>query len=403
MRSLRQLVFPDGLVVAAGFLVVRLDPLRAAAGGLAASVLVAALLIGGVLSLRFHRGRMVLVLLLLGVAARVLATVANPPTAPERVALALIAILLPLNVAAIALLPERDALSNAGRGRLALIVVEGLLVASVAYSGTDASAAVLERSYIPALAAPWAGVPQLALVTSAAALVLFLVLWIREPSPVARGLFWALVAVVPALGAGGRSPDTMLWLATAGLVLALAVIEASYALAFHDGLTGLPTRRSLAEALHQLGDRYAIAMIDVDHFKQCNDRWGHHVGDQVLRMVAARLERVGGGGRAFRYGGEEFAVLFAGCDAAQARPHLEAVRDAVESSRFAVRHRPRPRRKPRQARARQSKVDGIAVTVSIGVATGGARGAAQAVIEAADRALYRAKEAGRNRVEIEDR
>ena len=59
-----------------------------------------------------------------------------------------------------------------------------------------------------------------------------------------------------------------------------------------------------------LGPRYVLAMADVDHFKSFNDTHGHDTGDQVLKLVAARLAQVKGGGRAFRYGGEEFTVLF---------------------------------------------------------------------------------------------
>ena len=64
-------------------------------------------------------------------------------------------------------------------------------------------------------------------------------------------------------------------------------------MAYHDELTGLPGRRALNEALLRVGSRYAVAMVDVDHFKHFNDAYGHEVGDQVLRMVAAQLDRGG--------------------------------------------------------------------------------------------------------------
>ena len=72
-------------------------------------------------------------------------------------------------------------------------------------------------------------------------------------------------------------------------------------------------RRMVDMALEDLGRRYCAAMVDVDHFKRFNDKHGHEVGDQVLKMVARCLSRVPGG-RAYRYGGEEFAVLFPGRD-----------------------------------------------------------------------------------------
>src|SRR5207253_10497288 len=120
-----------------------------------------------------------------------------------------------------------------------------------------------------------------------------------------------------------------------------------------DELTGLPGRRALNAALLKLGSRYTLAMVDIDHFKRLNDTHGHLVGDQVLRKVAAALARVTGGGHAFRYGGEEFAVIFPGCSVAETLPHLEGLRQSIGGSAFVVRTVGRPRReskKPTPAR-----------------------------------------------------
>src|SRR3989441_12352087 len=87
-------------------------------------------------------------------------------------------------------------------------------------------------------------------------------------------------------------------------------------------------------------------MVDVDHFKQLNDRHGHDVGDQVLKMIASRLAGVSGGGQAFRYGGEEFAVLFPGKTAEECVSDLEALRQTVEEAHFILRSKIRARRRP---------------------------------------------------------
>ena len=107
----------------------------------------------------------------------------------------------------------------------------------------------------------------------------------------------------------------------AGLTLGLSVMETSYAMAFRDELTDLPARRALMRDLEGMGRLYAAAMVDVDHFKRFNDRYGHDVGDQVLRMVAAKLAKAPGGGRAYRYGGEEFALLYPGKSRDDALPY----------------------------------------------------------------------------------
>jgi GGDEF domain-containing protein len=173
-------------------------------------------------------------------------------------------------------------------------------------------------------------------------------------------------------------------------------------MAYRDGLTGLPARRALNEELLRLNGQYAIAMVDVDHFKKFNDDHGHEVGDQVLRMVAAELERVGGGGRPYRYGGEEFALLFPGKSAKEVVPHLERVRESIETARFTLRGRDRPRKRPDNPKPRRNaKRKRVSVTVSIGAAgRSDRRSAPSEVAGFADKALYRAKKTGRNRVKV---
>ena len=187
-------------------------------------------------------------------------------------------------------------------------------------------------------------------------------------------------------------------------------------MAFRDELTGLPGRRTLEEQLLGLGPVFTIAMVDVDHFKRFNDTHGHDVGDQVLRMVGARLAEVGGGGRAFRYGGEEFSVLFPDKSLEETLPHLETLRTSIEN--YALVARTQERRQSeradedRRVKARHesgntprleakeiAEDQSLSVTVSIGVAERNRRLHTPAIVlRAADDALYRAKEAGRNRL-----
>jgi GGDEF domain-containing protein len=172
-------------------------------------------------------------------------------------------------------------------------------------------------------------------------------------------------------------------------------------MAYDDDLTGLPARRALNEALARLRGIYTVAMVDIDHFKRFNDEHGHDVGDQILRMVGARVGEVRGGGRAFRYGGEEFAVLFPGSSLEEAMPHLEAIRASIEGYRMAVRAPDRPKSGEKGAKLRgdSSPENHLSVTVSIGACGPKKKARAPAqLIKAADEALYRAKQGGRNRV-----
>jgi len=191
------------------------------------------------------------------------------------------------------------------------------------------------------------------------------------------------------------------WLTAAGVIVTVAVLQDSYGLAFRDELSGLPGRRVLNERLMGLEGNYTIAMVDVDHFKAVNDTWGHDVGDQVLKLVASRLRRVGGGGKAYRYGGEEFTIVFPGKRMREILPRMEALRKDIDTYRMQIRTADDPR--SGQGGPVRDAADAaailISVRVSIGVAEKNVRLATpHAVIKAADEALYRAKTAGRNRV-----
>ena len=78
-------------------------------------------------------------------------------------------------------------------------------------------------------------------------------------------------------------------------MIVAAVVHEAYQMAYRDELTGLPGRRALNDRLERLGRNYVIAMADVDHFKKFNDTHGHDVGDEVLKLVASQLRKVGGG------------------------------------------------------------------------------------------------------------
>jgi len=160
--------------------------------------------------------------------------------------------------------------------------------------------------------------------------------------------------------------------------------------ASHDPLTGLwnheeilcSLQRELARA-RRSGEPLGVIMADLDHFKQVNDGFGHQAGDAVLHAVAARmLEHLRPYDAAGRYGGEEFLLVLPGCDLRNAEALAERLRLSICGSPV------------------ETSEGVIPVTLSLGVAAlAGEEPDAAALIRAADRALYRAKEKGRNRVE----
>jgi diguanylate cyclase (GGDEF)-like protein len=156
-------------------------------------------------------------------------------------------------------------------------------------------------------------------------------------------------------------------------------------MAYIDTLTGIPSRRAMEEHFDRLSPPFTIAMTDIDHFKKFNDTYGHDVGDDVLRKVAMTLKSVGGGGKAFRYGGEEFAVFLPETNRDEAMIIAERIRHQIEVHKT-------PWQKHR-----------IRVTASIGVAyfnPENEEANQDEIIARADRAMYLAKENGKNRIQL---
>jgi diguanylate cyclase (GGDEF)-like protein len=189
----------------------------------------------------------------------------------------------------------------------------------------------------------------------------------------------------------------------AALCVLWGVMRSSHAMAYRDDLTGLPGRRALNERLKMLGRHFTIAMVDVDHFKRFNDTHGHDVGDEVLRLVASKIQRVRGGGIAYRYGGEEFCVVFPRRSLDECVQPMDEVRDNIANYKMSIRDRTmRPKRAAQGSKHRGAtrlKKDELRVTVSVGVAERGEENLdPSSVLKAADKKLFQAKRAGRNRV-----
>ena len=158
-----------------------------------------------------------------------------------------------------------------------------------------------------------------------------------------------------------------------------------------DPLTGIANRKAFsdyldAQAARSLADRKALSLIfcDIDHFKQFNDDWGHHIGDEVLRLVGSSLENFCHGiGFPARFGGEEFVIVLPGKDVDAGFDIAEQFRDFIAS---------------RVIRSKQSSREVGRVTLSLGVAQLRPADSLEALIARADEALYEAKAQGRNRV-----
>lgn len=177
-----------------------------------------------------------------------------------------------------------------------------------------------------------------------------------------------------------RSAQILIWI--------WFVLSESHRMAYRDELTQLPSRRALNEALLALPRHYGIAMLDVDHFKKFNDSYGHAKGDEVLRQVGKVMQRYSGSAGVFRYGGEEFTLLFKGRMLEHAAEILEQVREDIHAQTLDV--------------STEKKAKQVSVSASIGLAYVTSGETPQSVIKRADEALYKAKRKGRNQVMVDE-
>jgi GGDEF domain-containing protein len=373
-----------------------------------------ALIAGLLMAWRFHSSRIFLALVVLFLAQRAISYFTGghvPASGPGSTALAAVGLLLPLNFVLLSFEQEKGFTFSSVAPAGLLLFVQSVFVAVLCRTEPFAAQHALRH---PQVAAP---LPFATLLAFSAAAVVLLIRFLLFHKPVENGLLWALAAGFLALRFGGVGRIASAYFATAAFLLAVSIVETSYLLAYHDELTTLPSRRAFHDALLRVVPPYSIAMVDIDHFKRCNDTYGHDTGDQVLRLVASRLSRVSGGGQAYRCGGEEFAILFPGKTTSDVVEHLEKLRSGIEASTLRLRGKDRrqdargPDRRSSRGRGRSpdrkairqllssTSTTEISVTASIGVATSRQDCSAEEIVQAADKALYRAKAAGRNRIE----
>ena len=359
------------------------------------------LVLAMLLSLHFNRSRVFYVLLMLGLAYgsfRYFLQDGRNDFAGQAV-FSMLCFLLPLNIMIFYFLKERGVMTLHGKVRLGFILLQVALTGWVVKTEQVEINRFISQAFLPWQILDLVPVSQLALLMMGLSFVLIAVSVLINQSPIGSGFLGALVAVIIVYNFVEIENIFLVFISTAGLILTISVLQDSYNRVCRDGLTGLPARRALDEKMMLLGRRYTIAMIDVDHFKKFNDTYGHNVGDQVLQMVGSNMQKVTGRGKPYRYGGEEFTVVFPGKNMKRVIPHLEELRETIADYQLAIRGKDRPNqaRQGKRQRVGKNANKKVSITVSVGVAerndlfrTPGD------VLKAADKALYRAKKKGRN-------
>lgn len=365
---------------------------------------------GGAMAWKFKRSKAVFLLLLIALACWLI-TFHLPGMSSTgmrlRQAYGLSALLLPLNLAIFAYCEDRGVFTIWGALSALFIAVQAAVIAAVLEPAQDsgfialvhAIAMPLDRyDLLPVWASNWTFLPQLVLIVAFTVLFLlclFMVINRGKHDSTYVTLITSCVAVLAAYHYVAVPNVSALFFMATAFIITLSLFQDSYFMAYVDELTELPSRRALNADFKKLGRKYALAMVDIDHFKKFNDTYGHDIGDDVLRMVAVHLSKVSGGGTAYRYGGEEFTIVFPKGVAKEVEPHLDELRQRIARTNFHIRS---GKRAPKKKNVRKGSVN---VTISIGVAerTDGAQSPMD-VVKLADKALYRAKGAGRNIVKL---
>jgi GGDEF domain-containing protein len=409
--TIKSLVMPGGVLLLAAAVLLYSGWLTLALPAL--GFLYYCTLIGGMLlAWRFHSSRIFSAFLVLFLAQQAVSLFGGTHIAASGIALQAVALLVPLNFVLIALMQERG-FRVASIAPVGLFLFVQSVIVGVLGRGAEGIPGARAR-HVEAVVS----LPGYVLFAFAAAVLCLIVRSLLTRKPADSAMVWSLSSFFLSLHFAGSVRISTTYAVTAACILAISIIENSYLLAYHDELTTLPSRRAFNDALLKLQDPYSIAMVDIDHFKRFNDTYGHDTGDQVLRLVAASLSRVTGGGLAYRCGGEEFAILFPGKTIPDVVDHLERLRTVIEGSEFRMRSGDR-RQAPRGPDRRNERIRGrarkghairqlaqekssaaLSVTVSMGVAGSSTEEQhADLVLQTADKALYRAKATGRNRVE----
>ena len=307
---------------------------------------------------------------------------------------ALFTTLVPLLLLAIMLLREQSVFSIKALPLYFLFIFTLLFALWLIREQPDWAVKYLFTDWLPTRYFDWTKLPQTTLgVFLMITLSLIILLTLRQNSITAAAM-GVLIILFISLHLKSQNTDLII-LISSGLILCLfIVLQESWRMAYLDELTQLPGRRALREKLQSLVGIYAIAMVDIDFFKKFNDQYGHDTGDEALRMVAAKLKKVTGGGVAYRYGGEEFTLVFANKSIEQVTEHLEKTRELIANTPFVVNRRTNNK----QNKTMKNKT--VSITVSIGAVDSIDISSADETLKQADMALYNAKKKGRNRIEI---
>jgi len=348
----------------------------------------------------FASSRMILSLLVLALADRALTLLPTTGADQETVRQTIVAItafLVPLNLLAFSILKEDSLLTLRGLMRLLLVLVQPVLLLWLCRPDQHDLASSFTWEYIPLRYMDWTPIPQPALVAFAVAMLLHVIRFTLHRDPLEGGAIWALYAIFVAYHTSPYGWQPTNFFMAAGLILFVTLLQSFYQRAYRDELTGIPGLLAYEEAIGQLGKRFSLAVIGIDQLSQYANTHGKPVSEQILKLVAPRIQAACSEGQVFRTTGEELTVLFPGKSATETMVTLDTVRKTLEAIGLFLRGQDRVWETQRGIKKAGSRDQALPITLSIGVAEKlSASATLTLVIKSAYRALYEAKGIGGN-------
>ena len=318
----------------------------------------------------------------------------------SQLAYLLLVTLIPVNYLLNFLLKERGILNQFGIRRFVLLAIQLYCIAWLLEHPYPPVKEFLTFSYFKYSALQLTSITQPLLIAILISGLVILLKLIKSASVLYSGILSSFIAITTALHFYQQPQLATLFIILSGLLIIISITINAYSLAYLDELTNLPSRRAMVQNISTLGKKYCIAMVDVDHFKKFNDKYGHDIGDQVLKKLASQLRQVRGG-KSFRYGGEEFVVIFANKNLHEAKMFCNELCKKVANNPFMLRNKKRPKSKKKNSSRKQRDATPLTITISIGLAEKNTDLiTANDVIKQADKALYKAKKNGRNQVTV---
>lgn len=401
LRAVFMLVVPGGVLFLAAFGFLRPHGLPPWCQGPVAVLPYLALTFGLVFGWYFASARMLLSLVCLIFADHAL--VRWPPEhnagSVSETMFAAGTFLLPLNFLTLSIMKQTAIGSLRGALRVLPILLQVLAVWWLCEPAQEDIAMALKSAYITGWSTDWTPVPQAALLVFLLAGLLLLVRFMLRRDPMDAGAAWALAAVFLAYhGTQFGWPPTNFF-STAGFILFASLVQAAYQETYRDELTGIPGRMAYEEATAQLGRQYTLGVLAIDQLNGYAGAHGKPVVEQILKLLAPKVQASCRAGRVFRVSGEELTLLFQQQSAVEALVELERIRKSVEATSLVLRDGRRIWENPGRTASLGRKDQLLTITASIGVADSSIEGAAlSVVIKAAYRALYEVKSAGGNAV-----